>query len=316
MADDASDYYQIFNDIQKYVHYSDFSENDGVLDRFKPACDKLLESTDHSFLVPTLLDCQKILYMIMLIKSSSGNMLNNINCKFLNFWINAKLKKYKQDKPICVRTLYIKLTAINGQIEDDNLLKNLNNIDNNIFENVNILYKLYEFYYKIYKKTNDSISCNGEFCKQLTDSCFNEYKKGIINCPNDQSEFCRLLKQFESQYKLLKNKSSPSRDFNISELIKLPTYEEVAKEFGIIDWEDIIIKIFYILGPMFGIMLISLCFNKFNPFGQVPCNKLRGQNKKKHNLHDENQKIAHTYNDKNIKKNMIYKLPYNSADYS
>ncbi|CAI7722603.1 PIR protein [Plasmodium vivax] len=316
MDDDASDYYEIFKDIQKYVHYSDFSKNKGVLDGFKPPCVKLLENSDHPFVVPNLLDCQIFLYMIKLVKNSSGNMLNNINCKFLNFWINAKLRTYEQDKTICVKTLYSKLASFDESIKDDNLLKNLNNIDNNIFENVNILYKLYEFYYKIYKKTDDSISCNGEICKQLTDSCFNEYKKGIINCPNDQSEFCRLLKQFESQYKLLKNKSSPSSDFNISELIKLPTYEEVAKEYGIIDWKDILIKICYILGPMFGIMLISLCLNKFNPFGQVPCIKLRGRNKRKHNLHDESHQIEHIFDNKNIKKNMIYKLPYNSADYS
>ncbi|CAI7722611.1 PIR protein [Plasmodium vivax] len=304
---ESSGDYEFFKYIQTYIYYTEMVENSDSLDSYKGSCDFSSESNEDTCLTLSRIHCQKFLHLLKLIKIIRANVLRKFDYVFLNFWLNRRLRINDINIPICAKEFYQQLLYKDTDIQDEHKLNiQLNDINNDIFENMNILYNLYENYYKIYSETKNKVECEGKVsCIQHIEACFKEYKKGIIKCPDEQPYFCKELKRFKDKYELIKDISSPFNDFSFSELIVLPTYEEVDNEINgeFKMWKNIATTLFSILCA---IITIFLYICKFTSFRQRFCAK----GKRKVNLRSN----LHSYDIPDNKTDMRYNLPYNAVD--
>ncbi|CAI7722623.1 PIR protein [Plasmodium vivax] len=304
---ESSSEYGFFEYIQTYIHYTEEAENSNHLDNFKSSCDFLSGAKEDTCLTLSCLNCQKFLFLLKLMRAMKGKVLHTSDYGFLNFWLNRRLRINDINIPICAKEFYKQLSSKDTDVKAEYELNfKLNDINNDIFENMNILYNLYENYYKIYSDTKTKVECKGKVsCIQHIEACFKEYKKGIIKCPDEQPYFCKELKRFKDKYELIKDISSPFNDFSFSELKELPTYEEVNNEINgeFKMWKNIATTLFSILCA---IITIFLYICKFTSFRQRFCTKGKRKVNSRSNLH--------SFDVPNNKTDMRYNLPYNAVD--
>ncbi|CAG9479383.1 unnamed protein product [Plasmodium vivax] len=151
---------------------------------------------------------------------------------FLNYWLNAELKKKMYNKNICVRHFYDDLDnyaydAINYSLYNYDKIYVIKNDD---LENMNILYNLYSNFYIVYD--GSKIVCDRkDTCLEYSKKCVQEYKKGIIKCKEKGSVFCQAIEKFNGKYESLQSSSKSKGDFNSKDLISLPSYEQAFEEY-------------------------------------------------------------------------------------
>ncbi|KMZ91106.1 hypothetical protein PVMG_04878 [Plasmodium vivax Mauritania I] len=260
--------YEFFKYIQNYIHYTEMVENSNQLSNYKSSCDFLSGNNEDTCLTLSCLNCQRFLYLLKLIRAIRGNVLRTYDYGFLNFWLNRRLRIKDINISICAEEFYKQLSSKDTDVQDEHKLNTkLNDINNDIFDNMNILYNLYENYYKIYSETKNKVECEGKVsCIQRIEACFKEYKKGIIKCPDEQSYFCKELNRFKDKYELIKNIKSPFNDFSFSELKVLPTYEEVDNEINgeFKMWKNLSTTLFSILCAIITIFLYICKVKQYN----------------------------------------------------
>ncbi|CAI7722626.1 hypothetical protein PVPAM_130012800 [Plasmodium vivax] len=312
-----SDDYDFFHNIGTYIYYENYLENEGKLEQFQTACEKISTPSNYSYVFPSRVDCQKFLYLVKLLNDVYGSVFNKYHCSFLNYWINSKLKSYDLEKAIDPKSFYADVMVHYEKIKFNETLKsNLKSIDNEILDKLNILYNLHKSYSKIYNDTNSEFLCKSVVsCSPHTTACYNEYKKGMIRCLTDKTKFCELLNQFGEKYNDLKNKPTTSLGFNITDLIILPSQEEISKEFStrIETWEDKTIMINSILVSTFGISFILLILYKFTQFGKCICLKKKDHQAKGHILKNKYQEYVNISEEKRMNlSNNPYLIAYNT----
>ncbi|VUZ99496.1 PIR protein [Plasmodium vivax] len=312
--------YSFFKNIMVYLDAVKGSENNETPQEVTKECTSM-SSNHYKNKNPKIAKsiCEQFLKLYKLLNNSvskpKGDPTYVSVVNFLNYWLNTELKKKMYNENICVKDFCDNLETYSYGIVDIKMHSNdeIYVIKNDDLENMNILYNLYSNYYNVYNGSN--IVCTAkDTCLEYSKKCFEEYKKGIIKCEKSESDFCKAIRVFESEYKSLKQQNKSNDDFNSKDLITLPSYEEAFNEYlSELKRRNITIATISIICSIFGIILILFSLYKFTPFGKwLPINKKDQEKRhvmkeKIYNFIDNSNEYS-TYN-----KYTPYRFGYNST---
>ncbi|KNA00892.1 hypothetical protein PVNG_05819 [Plasmodium vivax North Korean] len=208
--------YGFFEDIKNYIKKADLAENIDILTSTHSECDDFMATSGSYFKDRTTAKriCNEYLNLydsLNKLKCITNIVSNYKECsKFLNYWINFKLREsmHNGDDSFC--TVY---NALDSQITFNSLydisVNFIYDINKDDFYKMNILYRLYKKYTDI-----DGILENADDMVKRTllsysTACCTDYleAKYICNDGNDDdsnnSQFCTQLKKFEKTYESL-----------------------------------------------------------------------------------------------------------------
>ncbi|CAG9479364.1 unnamed protein product [Plasmodium vivax] len=146
--------------------------------------------------------------------------------EYLNYWLNRELRNHKKDRTF--REKFCKyIEETNSMIDIEGALKNtiydLNEVE---YENMNILHKLYDYYYKIISEKKEKNNCS-----KYSEECNDLYKHGMKKCYETRNfEFYNALKNFRSLYKNYIYNSNLCKKEILTPLPILKTFKEKSEE--------------------------------------------------------------------------------------
>lgn len=139
----------------------------------------------------------------------------------MNYSLNANLRNNTRDQ-INAKKFFDEFRA-----RDDIFQKLLMSkdkmcyINDGYLEKMNILNNLYNIYENIYNLINIDLGEENKWCLQYAEECVREYIICLNKCPKDDTSFCKALKGFRELYERLIKKSSQAiicRDMNLPKL--------------------------------------------------------------------------------------------------
>ncbi|VUZ93027.1 PIR protein [Plasmodium vivax] len=312
--------YKFFEQIERYIKAEKDAENAVVPPDISKECisfSKVLYKSEYPSIAKQI--CEKFakryisLYPSLDMSTSDPNYIKD--WAFLNYWLNCELNKSVLYKNTYVKEFY---HGMEGYVQDKlNYLLLTNDeifdINKDELDKIHILFNLYTDYHKIY--SNDKLICaQKSICLDYSKKCVEEYKKGIIKCEKNESDFCKAIRVFEKEYERLIQNNKKMGDFNTKDLITLPSYEVALKEYqSELYRRKISIAIISIICSIFGIILILFYLYKFTPFGKwLPINKKNQEKRhamkeKMYNFIDNSNEYS-TYNEYTP-----YRVGYNST---
>ncbi|SBT00865.1 PIR Superfamily Protein [Plasmodium ovale curtisi] len=234
MSTTQPDKYLFFNDYKTYKLYEDHIEKDFLNGKHRNACSSSLpdaEDSNSEFAKDICAKFKHFYDFIILTKGESKpKSLDNKDFTYLNYWLNSKLRINTISSHINVNDIHNKLKNCDSEIAGKGKFEgNLYEIEDEDFENMNLLNKLHnshsEIFNNISKHRTGKISC----LKQYTEF-IDTYKKGISQCHNDNINFCHALNIYKNKYKEIYGTNSISDKCSDADLLKLPTYKDIARE--------------------------------------------------------------------------------------
>ncbi|SBT55761.1 PIR Superfamily Protein [Plasmodium ovale wallikeri] len=297
MRSTESDKYTFLKDLQSYERYAHEIEKSFTAGKPNTACNSFFPDVKISSTEFAKDICEKLKDIHGLIsrtKIKTPNTLNDNDFAYLNYWLNGKLRGNTINHGISVDTFQDNLNTKEKQFFTNNKLEGkLYDIEENDFKNMNLLSNLQINYSNIYKnitirKEDEKISCL-KYCKEFIDT----YKKGIIKCPLDDSNFCNILKDYKKKYQGISSPEIIEKKCIDMEHLQLPTYEDVLIEYVTLyqrGGENSIVS-GTILVPTFAALFILVFLYAFTPIGQWIRAKI-GKNKITHsNLYEKNNQL-------------------------
>ncbi|SBT55558.1 PIR Superfamily Protein [Plasmodium ovale wallikeri] len=286
MSSRVQDVYSFFEFFKKYKRYESEMEK------------KYLEGTHGTSCVSYLSDFKnlgterannicvkfKILYNFMISTKTSpkSKSLDDIDFAYLNYWLNTKSKNSTIIYGLSVNDFQETIGHAENEFFDVYFDEKLYDIEENVFKNMNLLDYLYDNYGIIFKNISENTEEEKISCLQYTQEFIDNYKKCIIQCPIDDTNFCKALKHFKMEYdKIFFNEGSITEQCMDQEHLRLPTYKDVSVG-------DKITIAGTILGPSFGTLFASVFLYKFTPFGQWIHAKIRRNKGEDSELYEEN----------------------------
>ncbi|KMZ90592.1 hypothetical protein PVMG_05739 [Plasmodium vivax Mauritania I] len=255
--------YKFFENIKEYLDAVKSSEKDNTQHEVSTECTKM-STAFYGKKKPEV--AKSICEIFLKLYKSLNNFvskdktdLNYLSATcFLNYWLNAELKKKLFNENVSVQDFYddlenyaLLMNTINFRTIDEIYI-----IKNDDLENMNILYNLYTNYYNVFNGRN-IVCTTKDTCLEYSRQCVQEYKKGIIKCKTNDSEFCKAIKEFQNKYDILIGDNKTKNGFSTSELKSLPSHAEVLQEYGSeLNRRKITIVTISILCSIFGIILI------------------------------------------------------------
>ncbi|SBS93441.1 PIR Superfamily Protein [Plasmodium ovale curtisi] len=257
-------------------------------------------------------------------------------CSYMNYWLNKKIRKNENNFVESDFDVYNKYIAFyNGRTAEKVCESNKFFISNNIYEEMNKLYYLYELYNKF--KTNSTNTDRG--CVELR-TCVMHYNRILRYCkPNGNSYICKALQNFKTKFSsdnfvslseckenfrelklkdlqdlsdedeqhvnflfIQGNGESGRRgllaDASYSQLRGYPEGDEESIQPSWFSHSNLIQSLFF---SAVGISFLFLLSYKFTPFGKWMRSLLLKKNIIKHYETEETQDIlSHTYENVNI----------------
>ncbi|SBS95087.1 PIR Superfamily Protein [Plasmodium ovale curtisi] len=321
MADEkvsSEERYGFFERIGIYMSQAESAEKKNIRSDQEDICKSFLSDNFFKYISfpPDFCVQFKHLYDLLLYRTISGKTsgsLDNKDCAFINYWLNAKLRGINIDNSICVNEFYKNIKSKNDKIFKDELLdKKLYNIEKHELENMRTLYDLYNIKNDVNKAITEEVAENKSLsCLEYVKECHKKYKEAIINCRGYCPYFYSLIKEFKKKYK---EELSPFAENSFSckakELFELPNYGVVLKEHESV--EIIRNRILSVLLPVFGMLLMFKFSNKLKPFRE---NILEKINRRKNMLFGEgerdNELLSYTSDDdSNIFNEREYNISY------
>ncbi|VUZ95530.1 PIR protein [Plasmodium vivax] len=219
--------YDIFKDLDVYQNAENYiktQSNDAYrsieCNNFKKTDDKVEPSIEH-----ICINFRKLL--IHLASNVTNEVKANIKYhEYLNYWLNRELRNL--DKDSTFRKEYCKhMEETNSKIDAEGALKNkIYDLNDDEYENMNILHKLYDYYYKILSKKDEKNNCS-EYAKE----CINQYELGMKKSFETKNfEFYNALKKFRPLYKNYIYYSNLCKKEILLTLPILKTFKEKSKE--------------------------------------------------------------------------------------
>ncbi|SBT84532.1 PIR protein [Plasmodium ovale] len=164
-------------------------------------------------------------------KSSESNSLNDIDFAYLNYWLNIRSRNTTIIYGLSVDDFQEKIGHVEYEFINDDFDEKLYDIDENVFKNMNLLNYLYDNYGIIFNNFSSNKKKEKISCLQYAQEFINNYKKCIIQCPLDDTNFCKALKHFKKEYdEIFFTEGSITEKCIDQELLKLPTYKDVSTE--------------------------------------------------------------------------------------
>ncbi|GAB69461.1 hypothetical protein PCYB_002100 [Plasmodium cynomolgi strain B] len=221
--------YDIFYNLKKYQEIEEQSKNDesiissgfssynrNVMSGIEP--DQKFKNLEENFIK-----------FFLLLNSTEHNGVSpgKRHFDYLNYWLNNELRKDKKSVKSFIKFLDERLDKnfedYNNYINFRNKVYNMND---DIFEKMSILYKLYDNYYKTIgtSESTDVCSINSKMCAE-------EYEKGIKMYLNTNSyKYYNALKTFRNIYNSIKKDNVYCINKDLSILPEVTTIKEVVKK--------------------------------------------------------------------------------------
>ncbi|SBT55266.1 PIR Superfamily Protein [Plasmodium ovale wallikeri] len=326
MSEESYNFFQYFED---YIKYEESIKDQWNTSVYKNGC-----TFDGRINVERLNNigviCAKFKYFYnLLFYSISSYHKHKEYAEYLNFWVNSQIKN-NIIPTITVKDFYNNVIFYSILFDSQNKLKNkIYDINEELFTNMKNLYDLYRNYYNILILTKTSASKNN--CLQHSTKCVQVYEQAINKCPNDNTVFCKALKDFKEKYDGINNPAS-LKNCKEEELLALPQYKgpslEGALPEGQLKFMDepndqaehasitYFNYVFGFTGTIIGIFFILLILYKYTPFRSRLFRGIINQRKILTNLDEtynqesllDNSELEHHISD-----NMSYNVLYNST---
>ncbi|CAG9485725.1 unnamed protein product [Plasmodium vivax] len=323
--------YDFFSSIETYVKFTNKVDIFTELHNFNEKCE-FLSQYDNRIKSNNI--CQKFQHFYKLLfvdePTQSGNTLIT-DYEYLNFWLNYQLRSINNNDYSIVKEFY------NNMVDNDAMFKDTTDlhdkicyIQEDIYKNMDILYTLYNNYFKIY--INNKTFCgNKESCSVYTEECLEKYKKGIYQCPKEKKDnFCYEIRKLKSEYEAKKNEKLNDGS-KISDLMILPERQEVVEKYRLLELrKNIVISVMWIIVSIFGLLLIFFYFKNVkrtnfiivviffqllinNSHGKWFCNKKNKKREIKENINQKKQRLLYKSEENKIHGNRKeYNILYNS----
>ncbi|SBT02336.1 PIR Superfamily Protein, partial [Plasmodium ovale curtisi] len=257
MSSQIPDIYSFFEMFQEYKKYESYIDTQFSEIKKNTECDSYLNDQREFGTDSANNICVKFKILCNVIESKkrpNSTKLDDRDFAYINYWLNGRLRN---------TTISNKLTAYDFQdtmttYESDlftyhNLDKKLYDIVEDDYQNMKLLEYLHLNYFGNFTKITTLTKEKKIQCFEHVKELFDTYKNGIIQCPVDNSNFCKALKHFKGEYeKLYLGEYDISKKCIDGESLKLPTYSDVSVG------EKITVAS-SILGPSFG-TLFTLIF--------------------------------------------------------
>ncbi|SBT78584.1 PIR protein [Plasmodium ovale] len=280
------DIYSFFNDIDKYIRYDNYIETYYKKDENnKNTCNAFLPDVDVSSKETANDVCAKFknLYKFIIHKNSQANTssLKDNDFAYLNYWLNNKLRNDTHGHNVTVKMLHENMNNRENEFVSNDIFKGkLYDIEYEDFKNMLLLRRLQKCHAEIFHfttKIGDQIIP----CIEHYQEFISTYETGIIQCPNDNTSFCKALKHFKEKYERTFLREHSMRENCIDrDRLELPKYEDVSKK-------KQITMVGTVLGPSFGTLFTLLFLYKFTPFGQWIHAKMGTKKGAHSNLYEE-----------------------------
>ncbi|SBT73456.1 Plasmodium vivax Vir protein, putative [Plasmodium ovale] len=286
MSSPGSDIYSFFEAIKTYSFYEVQMEQYFKGDGAKETCNSFPHYVQISSTESANNICEKFLYLYNLIinhKTHKGKQYLSINdFAYLNFWINSKLRNNTNSYKITVNEFHEKMGDHELEFVTGIFKGKIYDLEENHFKNMNLLYYLYDNYGLIFNKIKSNEKEEKISCLQYAQELIDNYKKGIIQCHIDKSNFCKALKHFKGVYEKITRPDGVSEKCVDRESLQLPTYNDALLEYKNIN------VVGSILGPSFATLFTSVFLYMFTPLGQR-IRAIMGRNNGIHSdLYEEN----------------------------
>ncbi|SBS91705.1 PIR Superfamily Protein [Plasmodium ovale curtisi] len=201
------------------------------------------------------------------------------DCNFLNYWLNGKLSDNVKDGVINVKDFYEKIKDKDAEFfsKQCNLDNHFYNINPEIFENMKLLYKLYDNAVKVLNIINDPnyIYEKDKSCNDYIEECDEKYEKAMDRCFNSNDDFYNALIIFKDTYQFLTKSSKNTSDIcESSKFCFFPEYNPVLER-----KQKRIMIIQNLSAPLILLFVIPLLY-KYTPFGpflRTKINMVRGR---------------------------------------
>ncbi|CAI7719886.1 hypothetical protein PVPAM_080010900 [Plasmodium vivax] len=204
---------------------------------------------------------------------------NKNDCKFLNYWLNSKLRESKKYRNVCVNEFYNNMERqCRDIIPVDKPLNFIYDINGDDLNEMNKLYKLHEHISIIQKILINKLE---EEAKSLTlpNEYLSSYREIRYNCTGNNSIFCESLENFKNFYEQLYNLAQVKGEKYSKYVIKLTEGNN----------NIILTPLLCTVGGL--IPLLGILY-KFTPMGQL----FRSKNKtfpKEYSNNDDEQMSLH-----------------------
>ncbi|SBT84319.1 PIR protein [Plasmodium ovale] len=198
------------------------------------------------------------------------------DCNFLNYWLNGKLSDNVKDGAINVKDFYEKMKDKDAVFfsKHCNLDNHFYNINPEIFENMKLLYKLYDNAVKVLNIINDPNYKYEEdkSCNDYIEECDEKYKKAMDRCFNSNDDFYNALKNFKDGYKIITEPSyNKSNACNYREFYYFPEYD------GVLEKKANAIKISSTLLVLSFALPLIYKYTPFGPFLRANINRVKNK---------------------------------------
>ncbi|SBT02236.1 PIR Superfamily Protein [Plasmodium ovale curtisi] len=284
MDSTAPDIYSFFKVFKTYKSYEGYMETDFKSDRHRNIFNYFSPDIKISGIETANEICEKFKRLYKLIisinKKSGYEKLYDIDFAFLNYWLNSKLRNATISNKLTIQDIITKMENREEEFIYNAFNRNIYNIKYEDFNNMALLSNLYYNHSKIFQSTR---GIGGKIqCLQYFHEFIDEYKKGIIMCPYDDTSFCKALKHYKDEYE-----QTFLGDFSVSEhcidreRLHLPTYNDVSPE----DRKNIIVG--SVLGSSFGTLFTLLFLYKIIPLERWIRDKIGINNEAHSNLYEE-----------------------------
>lgn len=174
--------------------------------------------------------CESFIKLFLKLQKTDNNQskINAIDIEYLNYWFNNKVRndiKEADDR----KSVFVYFKDILTKNEKLAILKDkIVEINNEVYDKMNILYNLYDSYNQI--ETSDIKAENGgvkEKCLKISENCLENFKKGMeIYYKQEDEEFYKALNEFSVLYKNVKGRSKSCRDTNLHTLPEFKSFKE------------------------------------------------------------------------------------------
>ncbi|KMZ76775.1 hypothetical protein PVIIG_05887 [Plasmodium vivax India VII] len=233
--------YEFFDDVEYYIKIAKNAEGNvelskpdciAALSAFEGKCDSFVKSS-RTYITDEIgakRICEQFIKLYYSLKDNNkcinkGDFDYNKCSKFLNYWINFKLRKSIKNGDSTFCNVYGHLDGqLTGNEKYNIYLGFIDDIDKDDLYKMNILYNLYVNYSELKTIINTTPQQLKRSLLPFSTECCTYYIQAKYICNDDnnkESMFCQKLKSFKSKYNDLYNKFDGKRSQFSDNLLKL-----------------------------------------------------------------------------------------------
>ncbi|KMZ79567.1 hypothetical protein PVIIG_00841 [Plasmodium vivax India VII] len=221
--------YDIFYNLNKYQEIENQSKIDGsTISVHTSFCNrKTIPDIEHDQRFENL--CENFIKFFLLLNSEVHKRVSpgKRHFDYLNYWLNHELKQDRKSVKKFIKFLDERLGKnFKGYNDYINFKNKIYNMNDDIFEKMRILYKLYDNYYKIIEASKRTSECS-----EYSRICAEEYKTGIEKYLNRKSyKYYNALETFRNIYNNIKKDKEYCINKDSSNLPEIITIREKEKK--------------------------------------------------------------------------------------